>query len=68
MHLELCYRHHHGSGGCVADPHGQEGSHNHETHEKPEMKRFEKANSKLRVSVPFSVAKHWLQMLGMENT
>lgn len=39
LHHRLRYGDHHGSGGCVADPHGQEGCHYHETHQESEMRR-----------------------------
>lgn len=32
---------HHGSGGCVADPHGQEGCHSHEAQHQPGDKVIE---------------------------
>lgn len=59
----LCYWDHHGSGGSIADPHGQEGSHTHEAHEKSDTKRFGKVSSELSSVMPFFHCKALLTKL-----
>lgn len=58
---------HHGSGGCVADPHGQEGRHSHEAQHQPGDKRrgYEDQSSKM-IREPGN-QEYWKKKVGLNE-